>query len=496
MPEAKRKYVLILCVLAGIISSSEAMAGRASRGLRRSVVKIYATTQRPNYLLPWQSLSPTSSTGSGFIIGKRRILTNAHVVSDARFLEVQKQDDPKHYKATVLFIAHDCDLAMLSVEDPSFFDGTSSLKLASELPELNDQVAVLGYPLGGKRLSMTRGVVSRIDYSTYSHSGMDQHLVLQVDAAINPGNSGGPVTFGKRVVGLAFQGLSWADNIGYAIPLPVIQRFLTDVEDGTYNGYAELGVSNLSLRNPALRKDLGLPDDMDGTVITSVDPFGSARELLRTRDVLVAIDGHDVSSDGTVAIDENRVHFAEFIERKQWGDSVMLDLWRDRHPLTLEIPLRNPHDPFIFRNRYDTSVRYLVRGGLVFSPMSREYLRTLRRESGASASQLSYFFEYAKVDGFHERFDEFVVFIRRLPHATNAYADPFLKGVVTRANGRDICNLEDLQQAWKSPVDGFHVLHFAGQDDTLVLPAAAVESAHAALLKAYGVPRDSCLEKE
>ena len=204
-----RRLVWILAL--GLLGGLPAHAARSRfTPLLSGVVKIYATFQAEDYTTPWQTGRPGSGTGTGFVIAKRRILTNAHVVSNARFLEVSRDGQPGRYLARVAFIAHDCDLAALTVDDPAFFDGITPLSLAKAIPSLNDEVTVLGYPTGGDRISVTRGVVSRIDYSGYSHSGVDQHLVLQVDAAINPGNSGGPILFDRRVVGLAFQGLAWA----------------------------------------------------------------------------------------------------------------------------------------------------------------------------------------------------------------------------------------------------------------------------------------------
>lgn len=458
--------------------------------LRRSVVKIYVTIQRPNYALPWQSLPPANASGSGFIIGKRRILTNAHIVSDACSLQVQKDGNPRRFDARARFVGHDCDLATVEVDDPSFFDDTTPLDFADEIPRLNDEVAVMGYPMGGTYLSMTRGVVSRIDYATYSHSAMDQHLVLQVDAAINPGNSGGPVLYQSRVVGLAFQVLAWAENIGYAVPVPVIRHFLDDIEDGAYNGYPELGISFLHGRNPAMRNDLRLPPDLDGAVVSYVDPFGSARGLLAPRDVLLAIDGHPIANDGTVLLGRNRVLFFELLERKQWGNAVRFRVWRNGSETEIPIPLTNPLDPFAYRNEYDRLPEYFVLAGLVFCPLNREYLASMGRAvSGRNQQQLLYYSQYAKIDGLYRDRDEFVVLVRRLPHSVNTYAEQFENGIVSEVNGVPIRGLRDLKKAFETPQNGFHVVTFAGMDETLVLEAASASRAAREILERYGVPQ-------
>lgn len=454
----------------------------------RSVVKIYVTIQQEDYSLPWQPGRPIGATGSGFIISKRRILTNAHIVSDTRFIEVQKSGDSKRYAAKVSLVGHDCDLAMLTVDDESFFSGTRPVTFADELPKLNDEVIVQGYPLGGARLSVTRGIVSRIDYSLYSHSGVDEHLVLQVDAAINPGNSGGPVIYNGRVVGLAFQALSMAENIGYAIPVPVIQRFLKDVEDEEYNGYPEMGAAVLSTRNIALRKDRGLPEERTGTIVWHLDLYGAGKGLLQPGDILLSIDGLPIADDGTVNLNGNNVDYPELLERKQWGESVRCSVWRNRTEQEITIPLTNPRDPFAFRNEYDERPEYYICGGLVFSPLTQQYLqRVVRRVDNSNEQQLIYCRQYAKLDNLCEGRRQFVVLIKRLPHTVNMYAGNFINGIVAEVNGRRVGCMSDIKTAVESRKSGFHVLRFEGMDETLVLDAEAVLRANGEIWKTYGI---------
>jgi len=153
-----------------------------------SVVKIFTVSVKPNYYQPWQMRSQKFSTGSGVIIKDNLILTAAHVVDNGVYLEIKKSSNPKKFIAHVKWISHDADLALLEVEDQSFFDNTKPLNLG-KLPHRQDGVAVYGYPGGGNEISITHGVISRIEHTLYVHSDLDL-LSLQIDAAINPGNSG------------------------------------------------------------------------------------------------------------------------------------------------------------------------------------------------------------------------------------------------------------------------------------------------------------------
>jgi S1-C subfamily serine protease len=463
--------------------------------LRGLVVKIYVTVQRHDYTMPWQSSVPANGTGSGLLIGKRRVLTNAHIASDARFLEVQRDDDPRKYRARVEHVGHDCDLATLLITEEDFPADGAPPTFAQELPSLNEEVTVVGYPTGGTRLSVTRGVVSRVDYNTYSHSGVDQHLVLQVDAAVNPGNSGGPIVYRGQIAGLAFQGMSWAENIGYAIPTPVISHFLDDIRDGVYHGYPELGVAFLGTENPALRTHLGLENEKGGIVVSYVDPFGCAHGKIVPGDVLLTIDGCPIASDGTVVLNGNTLIFNELLERKQWSESVVFTLRRGGASTKLSVPLTGPFDPFVFRNEYDKPPRYFVYGGLVFSPLTREYLKSLDRSlSGPNDQQLLYYSQYAKVDRLYEGRDEFVVLIHRLPNPVNTYADGYLHAIVGEVNGLPIRNLKDLPKGLAAVKGRHHTIRFLGMDDFLVLDAETADKANLAILERYGVPAASRLE--
>src|SRR5438046_10671768 len=123
------------------------------------------------------------------------------------------------------------------------------------IPELESVVSAYGYPLGGERMSVTTGIVSRIDFQLYTHSSIDSHLTVQISAQINPGNSGGPVMQNAKVVGVAFKGYSGdvAQGVAYMIPTPVIHRLLTDIKDGHYDKYVHLGVTTEKLQHPAQR---------------------------------------------------------------------------------------------------------------------------------------------------------------------------------------------------------------------------------------------------
>src|SRR2546421_8738669 len=308
--------------------------------VQKSLVRITATSVEPDYRAPWNAGGLQRGVGAGFVISGNRIMTNAHVVANSRYITVERDGDPNKYPATVQFIANDCDLALITVSAPDFFKNMLPLKFGG-IPALESTVSAYGYPIGGERMSVTTGIGSRIDFQLYTHSSIDQHLAIQISAQINPGNSGGPVMQDGKVVGVAFQGYSGdvAQGVAYMIPTPVIHRFLTDLKDGHYDKYVDLGLSYAKLQNPAQRRFYGLKDDGRGIVVTTVISAGSAAKTLQQGDVLLAIDDHPIASDSNVELEGERAEFQEGVERKFNGDSVRLDVWGNKQPITGAVKL-------------------------------------------------------------------------------------------------------------------------------------------------------------
>ena len=459
--------------------------------ISKSLVRIEATSQEPNYKTPWSPGDVTSGVGAGFVVDGKRIMTNAHVVSNARFLTVSKEGDPNPYLAQVLHIAHDCDLALLSVENPDFFNGTAPLEFGG-IPQIESVVSAYGYPVGGTRLSVTRGIVSRIDFQPYSHSGMDSHLAIQIDAAINPGNSGGPVMQNSKVVGVAFQGYSGdvAQNVGYMIPTPVIHRFLKDVEDGRYDHYVDLALTYRNLFNPAARSALGLEDENTGVQICSVYSSGASDGIVKPEDVILKIDGHTVSSDGTIPLEDEAVPLEEVVERKFKGDKVHLDILRDGKPMTLTVPLREPWPFKLHSNLYDEKPRFFVAGGLVFQPVDQNFMEA----HDPSDQRLNYLFDFFIADGLHATRPEIVVLSNILPDPVNAYADEFRFSVVDEVNGRLIKRIEDIAAAFEEKAD-YYVIKFAGGGRPIVLERKAIEEARSRISERYALTAEKNLEK-
>ena len=306
--------------------------------VKKALVKVYTAHQMHNYMSPWQNGQDFSSTATGFIIDGNRIITNAHAVLNEKFLQVRKEGDSKKYKAVVKFISEEYDLALVEIEDKSFFNGTIPLKLGT-LPEIQEKLTVYGYPLGGDKLSTTQGIVSRMEHSTYTLTNR-KFLIGQTDAAINSGNSGGPVVSKGKVAGVAFAGLNSADNIGYFIPVNILNNFLEDIKDGKYDGPPALGLEWSELESPSHRKMLGLENKSGGILIKKVFKNSPFEGVLQKNDVLMKLDNYPIEYDGTVEFRKNeKTDYTYVNQQKRYGDSLNYEIIRDKKTKTGQVKL-------------------------------------------------------------------------------------------------------------------------------------------------------------
>jgi S1-C subfamily serine protease len=461
-------------------------------GLRKSVVKIFTVTNKPNYYQPWVIGYQYEASGSGCILPGGRILTNAHVVSDEVFIQVMKAGDTKKYTADVEYVDHDREVAILKVKNPDFFKDTVPVEFGI-LPSQRQKVAVYGFPIGGDELSITEGVVSRIEVQRYVHSQRD-FLTIQTDAAINPGNSGGPAFEGGKLIGIAFQsyGSGDAQGIGYIVPVSIIQRSLKDKAAGNLTGAPTLGILWQKMESDSLRSFYKMGPNQSGVLVTQVVYGSPAAGVIQSKDVLLSEAGVPIANNGTVPFaGGDRVAFSYITGQYANGEKVPMEVLRDGKILRLSMTLK-PYDPLVAGPAYDVRPSYYIFGGLVFMPLSWDYLNLWK--AGSAPSQLMNFYENGLPSESHKQ----IVFINEvLPHDLNVGYHDLKQAVVDKINGMPITELKDVPGAFEHPINGYHVIelnHAAGDGDNfgdwIVLKADGADKDTREILKSFGIPKD------
>ncbi|KAJ6350485.1 hypothetical protein OIU78_006619 [Salix suchowensis] len=408
-----------------------------------SVVKIFTVSSSPNYFLPWQNKSQRETMGSGFVIHGKKILTNAHVVADHTFVLVRKHGSPTKYRAEVQAVGHECDLAILVVENEEFWKGMNFLELG-DIPFLQEAVAVVGYPQGGDNISVTKGVVSRVEPTQYVH-GASQLMAIQIDAAINPGNSGGPAIMGTKVAGVAFQNLSGAENIGYIIPVPVIKHFINGVEEsGKYVGFCSMGLSCQPTENVQLRKHFGMCPEMTGVLVSKINPLSDAHRVLKKDDIILAFDGVPIANDGTVPFrNRERITFDHLVSMKKPNETASVRLLRGGEEHEFCITLR-PLQPLVPVHQFDKLPSYYIFAGLVFVPLTQPYLHEYGEEwYNTSPRRLC---ERALREQPKKAAQQLIILSQVLMDDINAGYERLAELQVKKVNGIEIDNLKHLCQ--------------------------------------------------
>lgn len=480
-------FGVISDLLRGAVAAemAEGVVARVAPAME-AVVKVFCVHTEPNFSLPWQMKRQYSSNSSGFVIKGRRVLTNAHSVEHYTQVKVKKRGSDTKYVAKVLAIGTECDIAMLTVDDDEFWEGVSSVEFG-DLPALQDAVTVVGYPIGGDTVSVTSGVVSRIEILSYVH-GSTELLGLQIDAAINAGNSGGPAFNNKgKCVGIAFQSLKQEDveNIGYVIPTPVIMHFIQDYEkNGGYMGFPLLGIEWQKMENPDLRMAMGMNADQKGVRIRRIDPTSPESAVLKPSDIILSFDGVDIANDGTVPSRHGeRIGFSYLVSQKYTGDTSVIKVLRDSKLFIFDVKL-GMHKRVIPLHSEGRPPSYYIIAGFVFSTISVPYLRSEYKDESEAPVKLLDKLLHSMPQSPDE---QLVVVSQVLAGDINVGYEDIVNTPVLAFNGKPVENLKSLASMVESCEEEFLKFDLEYQQ-IVVLRTETARAATLDILKTHCIP--------
>ena len=480
----ERPWVLPMAIGLSLLASAPragAEAAETGPDVLEALVRIDVAAAVPNPGAPWQK-EVESVSGSGVILGGGKILTNAHVVANRVHVEVRRAGRSRRWPARVLFAGHGADLALLTVDDASFFEGIAAFPMG-RMPRVRERVDVYGFPVGGESDSVTSGIVSRVEVQPLVHSGVEV-LQVQIDAPLNPGNSGGPVVASGGLAGIAAQELEDAESVGYIIPVPVIRQFLDDLADGKCDGLPDLGIELQPVENEAHRGFLGLREGESGGLVTAVQHGGAADGTLEAGDVLLSIAGKPLAEDLSVALEgTGPVLFTHLVRSHQVGDTIPVSFLRRGERRQARVVL-GTLERLVPGPRYDREPTYLILGGLVFVPLEHDYLDACGDEMPSNLVDIE---DFQNVVTAERR--EVPVLSRVLAHDVNLGYDAFANLVVRTANGvvpRDMKHLASILDG----AAGTSIEFVFDDRSRLVLDVGAARASLPEILREYGIPAD------
>jgi Trypsin-like peptidase domain/PDZ domain len=423
-----------------------------------SVVKIYTTQRGPDLFRPWNKSNPIESTSSGVVIDGNRILTNAHAVLYATEIFVQGKDGGDKVEAKIKAIEPGIDLALLTVDDKDFFAKRPAVRRAKKPPQERDAVEVFGYPFGGTTQSVTKGVVSRIEYVPYNGSTMG--VRVQIDAALNPGNSGGPAMAGNEMIGLAFGRFTFgfAANVGYIIPNEEIEAFLKDPAPRPQltPGFVQ------PLQNKTLRKKmLGLDDVTHGILINK--PIAPLQRF----DVLTHVGPHELDNQGNVKVGEDLLfHFQYVVPGLTRNGKVPVTVVRSGKIVKLDATVSRGED-LVIRELKGEYPAFFLYGPLVFMAATTQSANQYTRGPNFDLTSPLLLRQTDKM-----RFpgEELVVVSSPMfrHKCVRGYNDPVGR-VVEDVNGVKIKNLRHLVEVLSGCKEDFVTFGFAGESAQVLI---------------------------
>jgi S1-C subfamily serine protease len=452
-----------------------------------STLKVNVTQQGFNPRLPWQKSSPVSRSGVGVVLAGKKILVTASMVRDASYIELEKPDSGMRVPAKVLALDFEANLALLEAapEGAALLNDAVPLALAPVVrPGEEVQVWQLGRSgeLMSSPLVVSKVLVSRYLLPSSSFLTMEANGILRAEAT----NVTLPVVRGGRLAGLL---LRYDSNNQSATVLPaaIIEHFLVDVADGTYHGFPSVGMGTHPTLDPQFRDYLGLKPDQGGLFVGTVTPGGSADSLgLRAGDILLSLNGKAINSRGDIQDPlYGPIHYSHLLRSDGFvGDEFSARILRKGDELTLTGKLvhRKLVDDIVPALYTEKGPNYLVYGGLIFQELSMPYLQSFGEDwetkAPAQLVHLASNLSEARKQGFRR-----LVLLSAVLPVTGTQGYQSLGAVmVLSVNGQAIKDLQDLQNALKSPVEGLQRIELDESPHTIFLDAVQAEKDNVELL--------------
>ncbi len=479
---APQYNVITPVVRNGVAASPQEAAANA-------VVKVYTTVSAPDPIKPWARLPPREETGSGVVIEGRHILTSAHFLYFASQIQVKANQADGKITASVEAIAPLLDLALLKLDDPSFFDSHPPLRRSSALPRSRDVVSTFGYPADSTNVTIIRASVTEVDFAGYSFpiSGVR----VRTNNEYGSGMSGSPTMMGDNMVGIAVHRSGSQSVSSYVVPNEEIDPFVEGTRTGGYRGKPVIADEYQKLENPGLREFLNLDKSVHGVVVGG--PNGSdANYPLRRWDVITKIAGAPVDDLGTIPFGENgRVSFTYQTQHSSVpGGTVGITVLRNGREIGVSLPVET-NRPMLVPYREGKYPSYFIIGPIAFASATTEIYNLTSR-----AEQLDSILAYRGSPLVTRRMDrpafdgEELVYVPSpfFPHKlAKGYGDPTFS-TVKSVNGTPVRNLAHLVELVRDSADEFLVIEFAEKDsEILVFPRAAMIAATDDILGDNGV---------
>ena len=468
-----------------LIASLELAHARAFTP-KAAVVEIEITKKTYDYRMPWVSRNEQTHK-NGILIGQNQILTTADGFSGQYLCRITKGGESRKYTAQIKWIDFYANIAMLDVSEPIFWQDMEPVKLAKKIPQSGDLQI---YRWRSGRIEERGAEIIRL-YNDTNKMSFLQHLKLSASSEITGAGWAEVVFDGAQLVGLTESASK--DNRFDILPAPFIASVIEHNQSADNPGLGNFDFRWMNAKNPALLKSKGLLNMPDrGVVVNEVGRRRLADNSLKIGDVILAIDGFEVDSEGKyLDPDYGRLSISGLATRAHSAkDTIPMTIWRDQsmHRIAYTLPRAQFSKSLIPSERYDAPPDYLVAGGLLFQPLNGPLMRALGKNKPIL---LDYYNDRPPLE---ER-DGIVLLSMVLPDDYNRGYEDIRYIMVDQINGQVIHKLEDIKAALIQPEAGFHRIQFMPDESIhqIVLDSTEMPAVTERILQHYRIPAASSL---
>ena len=488
--------ILRLLLILVIAASQQAFSGTSPKAdsevkkqiTDRSLLRVNSTNQAYDFSQPWIKKPPFNRRGLGTLVEGGRLLVTAELVANSNYIELEKAATAEKSSATVERVDYDCNLALIRPDNPDFLKGMSPLPLDKSV-RVGDEVTVLQLEPNGE-IAQTIGKATSIAVAGYPMQNFGLLLCkLRVPLQQRDGSFTLPAVREGCLAGVLMRYDARSQTADLAT-LPVIRRFLSKPTEAAPSGFPRLGLSYSSLRDPQLRRYIGLKES-GGVYVTEAIPYSSAAKAgITTGDVLLSVAGQSIDQDGNFEHPEfGRILFSHLTTTVPPGTDVLFKVFREGK--TLEIPVKmdvlDPSRVVSELQIVDRAPKYLILGGLVFMELSRSYLQEWGGDWMKKAPQRLVYYDAFQNELPEDR-GKIIILSKVLPSPDTLGYEELQNLVVTKVNGQVVKSLSDLAKAAKFPVKGFQRIEFEEDPKCIYLDAQALETNREALIQKYSLP--------
>ncbi len=470
----------------GLVASTFSAPGadRGPSAMQKSIVRFDVTRNDHNFRVPWDKRAQSVSK-LGAVIDGNEVLTTAQGLANHTLVRLQKGGRGRWFNGEVKWVDFQANLAVVGVSDEIFWSDLTPIQFA-EADELRDDLQVVRWRAGN--IERRAAEFSRF---TVADANFNQapRIELKASSEIEGAGRGELMVSGAKVVGLV---ASKSGSTCSVIPAPFITAALKLRADGNYRGLGYFDFIWQPASNPATTEFFELNGPARGVLVIKTSTRPGAKSPLNLHDIILEVDGFPIDIQGDY-LDPDYGHvIMEYLAcRNKWaGDIVKLKVWRDGKTQQIDytLPKADFTENLVTDRPEGAEPTYLIAGGLVFVPLSAEYLSSWGKDWQRNAPFRLVFYNNQKPEKAQR---SLVVLSLVLPDFYNiGYQERNAQNLVLdKANGLRIDTLKSLANALKSPEDGFHVFEFKKGSalQKIILDAEKLDAANQRIAKRYRI---------